>query len=333
MPKQVLVASTGVIGVNLQDGQGRAGHPQRRRRTGARQGQRDGARHHDDRSVPEGGRRHASQTSRGTFTVGGTAKGSGMIEPNMATMLGFLTTDARCRRRCSDRALRGIGARHVQRDHRRRRVLDQRLAVRAGVRRQRRRDRRGRSIRPCSMRLLAVSQRAGAGHRPRRRGRHQGDQRSRPRCAQHRRCPAGGAHDRELAAGQDRGSRRRPELGTHRRRGWPRRRAVRRQPATVHVGGVLLFENGLPHDDAAPRAAEHLKGRDISIEVSLGTERAWRRPPSGPAISVPNTCASTASTERDGQLSRRRGSPKDFLSILDLVVRRSRANCCASRRR
>jgi glutamate N-acetyltransferase/amino-acid N-acetyltransferase len=41
--------------------------------------------------------------------------------------------------------------------------------------------------------------------------------------------------------------------------------------ATVHVGRVLLFENGLPHDDAAPRAAEHLKGKEIQIEVSLGT--------------------------------------------------------------
>ena len=29
-----------------------------------------------------------------TYTVGGVAKGSGMINPNMATMLGFLTTDA-----------------------------------------------------------------------------------------------------------------------------------------------------------------------------------------------------------------------------------------------
>jgi len=30
----------------------------------------------------------------GTVTIGGMAKGSGMIEPRMATMLGFLTTDA-----------------------------------------------------------------------------------------------------------------------------------------------------------------------------------------------------------------------------------------------
>ena len=53
--------------------------------------------------------------------------------------------------------------------------------------------------------------------------------------------------------------------------------------ATVHVGGILLFENGLPHDDAAPRAAEHLKGKTVQIEVSLGIGR--RRPRrSGPAI-------------------------------------------------
>src|SRR5690606_28184238 len=29
-----------------------------------------------------------------TITIGGAAKGSGMIHPNMATMLGFVTTDA-----------------------------------------------------------------------------------------------------------------------------------------------------------------------------------------------------------------------------------------------
>jgi len=39
----------------------------------------------------------------------------------------------------------------------------------------------------------------------------------------------------------------------------------------VHVGGVLLFEDGLPHDDAAPLAAEHMKGTDIDIHVHLGT--------------------------------------------------------------
>src|SRR5919197_1379671 len=40
--------------------------------------------------------------------------------------------------------------------------------------------------------------------------------------------------------------------------------------ATVRVGGVLLFENGLPHDESAPRAAEILTRDTVDIEVSLG---------------------------------------------------------------
>ena len=34
------------------------------------------------------------ETPGGEITVGGVVKGAGMIEPNMATMLAFLTTDA-----------------------------------------------------------------------------------------------------------------------------------------------------------------------------------------------------------------------------------------------
>jgi glutamate N-acetyltransferase / amino-acid N-acetyltransferase len=40
--------------------------------------------------------------------------------------------------------------------------------------------------------------------------------------------------------------------------------------ATVHVGGTLLFEHGLPHDDAAPIAAGHLQAKEVRIDVSLG---------------------------------------------------------------
>jgi glutamate N-acetyltransferase/amino-acid N-acetyltransferase len=45
---------------------------------------------------------------------------------------------------------------------------------------------------------------------------------------------------------------------------------------TVRIGGILLFDNGLPRDEAAPRAAEILKRDNIDIEVSLGAgaERA-----------------------------------------------------------
>jgi glutamate N-acetyltransferase / amino-acid N-acetyltransferase len=89
----VLVASTGVIGVNLKMPALRGGIP---------------------RAVaalsPDGGAEAAVAimttdpfpksaavevvTPAGTFRVGGMTKGSGMIEPRMATMLGYLTTDA-----------------------------------------------------------------------------------------------------------------------------------------------------------------------------------------------------------------------------------------------
>jgi len=41
-----------------------------------------------------------------TVTVGGTAKGSGMIHPNMGTMLAFLTTDAVVEKKCLEETLR-----------------------------------------------------------------------------------------------------------------------------------------------------------------------------------------------------------------------------------
>jgi glutamate N-acetyltransferase/amino-acid N-acetyltransferase len=40
---------------------------------------------------------------------------------------------------------------------------------------------------------------------------------------------------------------------------------------TVRVGDILLFENGLPHDEAAPEAGRHLQGTDVRIDVELGT--------------------------------------------------------------
>ena len=43
-----------------------------------------------------------------TVTMGGTAKGSGMIHPNMATMLGFITTDANISQEALQAALREV---------------------------------------------------------------------------------------------------------------------------------------------------------------------------------------------------------------------------------
>src|SRR3546814_5710168 len=47
------------------------------------------------------------QTAQGEVTVTGIAKGVGMIEPHMATMLAFIATDARLSATAVDAALRG----------------------------------------------------------------------------------------------------------------------------------------------------------------------------------------------------------------------------------
>ncbi|MDQ3347189.1 MAG: bifunctional ornithine acetyltransferase/N-acetylglutamate synthase, partial [Acidobacteriota bacterium] len=41
--------------------------------------------------------------------------------------------------------------------------------------------------------------------------------------------------------------------------------------AAVRIGPVELFSAGAPHDERAADAAEYLKGRDIVVEVDLGT--------------------------------------------------------------
>ena len=91
--EQVLVSSTGVIGVPLD------GEKLRRGIGGAatalsREGHGAAAQAimTTDPWPKETAVRATAPT--GAFHVGGMAKGAGMIEPNMATMLGFLTTDA-----------------------------------------------------------------------------------------------------------------------------------------------------------------------------------------------------------------------------------------------
>ena len=41
--------------------------------------------------------------------------------------------------------------------------------------------------------------------------------------------------------------------------------------ARVEIGSLVLFENGRPFDELAPKAAEYLQGKDIAIAVNLGT--------------------------------------------------------------
>jgi glutamate N-acetyltransferase/amino-acid N-acetyltransferase len=103
--EQVLVASTGVIGVSLPMEKIHRGLPVAFRSLGADQGPMAARAIMTTDLFPK---ESAARISVGghDVTIGGMAKGSGMIEPMMATMLGFVTTDAAVPKALLDRALR-----------------------------------------------------------------------------------------------------------------------------------------------------------------------------------------------------------------------------------
>lgn len=268
-PEQVLVASTGVIGVNLKMDKVSSGIARAVASLATGHGG-DTAR--AIMTTDPFPKEHAVsvQTPRGTFIVGGTAKGSGMIEPNMATMLGFLTTDAQVSPALLDRALResardtfnaitvdgecstndtlfamASGASGV--------VIDEGLYP---------------ALRDA---FLAVSKELALGIVRGGEGATKLiavtvlDARSTDDARQVARTIANSPLVKTAVHGAD------PNWGRIVAAAGRAGVDFDVQKATVHVGGVLLFEHGLPHDDAAPRAEEHLKGTDIRIEVNLGT--------------------------------------------------------------
>jgi glutamate N-acetyltransferase/amino-acid N-acetyltransferase len=268
-PEHVLVASTGVIGVNLRMdnvvGGIRAALPALSRGKGSETAR---AIMTTDPFPKECA--VSVQTGRGTFTVGGTAKGAGMIEPMMATMLGVLTTDAAVPPALLRRALgesardtfnaitvdgdgstndslfilaSGAGGVTIDEDAYPA-LLDALLAVSHDLALGIVRGGEG------ATKLIAVNVR---------------DARTRDEARQVARTIANSPLVKTAVHGAD------PN--------WGRIVAATGRSgvvfdvnrATVHIGGVLLFENGLPHDDAAPLAGEHLRHSDVRIDVSLGT--------------------------------------------------------------
>ena len=106
-PEEVLVASTGVIGVSLDIAKIRAGIATASRTLDRAGG--DAAMRAIMTTDPfPKSSAMALDTPEGVLTVGGMAKGSGMIEPRMATMLGFLTTDAKVEPAVLSGALRRV---------------------------------------------------------------------------------------------------------------------------------------------------------------------------------------------------------------------------------
>ena len=102
----VLVASTGVIGMQLPQDRIMEGI---RKLVQAKSGSREAAQDAAEAimTTDTHPKQIAVETSIGgrTVTLGGMCKGSGMIHPNMCTMLGFLATDARISKQMLQKAL------------------------------------------------------------------------------------------------------------------------------------------------------------------------------------------------------------------------------------
>ena len=103
----VLVASTGVIGVKLDMSKVSRGISDARAALSSAGGPAAARAIMTTDPFPKEASAEIT-TPAGTFRVGGIAKGSGMIEPNMATMLGFLTTDASVSPELLQRALAAV---------------------------------------------------------------------------------------------------------------------------------------------------------------------------------------------------------------------------------
>lgn len=209
-------------------------------------------------------------TRAGSFRVGGMAKGSGMIEPNMATMLGFVTTDAAVPPALLQRALKAVaddtfnaitvdgecstndslfalanGASGVALGDGDYAILVQALRqvceplavgiVRGGE---------------GATKLVTVRVTGAASDQEARRA---------------ARAIANSLLVKTAIHGGD------PN--------WGRLVAVAGRSgsdfvldgAAVRIGPVELFSRGTPHDERAPQAAEYLKGTDLVVAVDMGT--------------------------------------------------------------
>jgi glutamate N-acetyltransferase/amino-acid N-acetyltransferase len=266
--EQVLVASTGVIGVAL---------PMDRLVSGI---------HEACSSLAHGKGSEAAQaimttdpfpkehavrvtTRRGSFAVGAMAKGSGMIEPNMATMLGFIATDAQVSPALLHRALvesarDTFNAITVDGECSTNDSLFAMASGNSGVA-------IDEELYPALVDgLLSVSEPLALGIVRGGEGATKViavsvyDARTEDDARQVARTIANSPLVKTAVHGAD------PNWG--RIVAAAGRAGVRfdMQKVTVRIGGILLFENGLPHDESAPKAEEILKRDTVDIEVSLG---------------------------------------------------------------
>jgi glutamate N-acetyltransferase / amino-acid N-acetyltransferase len=278
-PEEVLVASTGVIGVKLPIDRVLSGI---RKAVGILDRTGGAAAARAIMTTDPSPKEHAVtvRTSHGSFTVGGMAKGAGMIEPNMATMIGLLTTDAQVSPAILRRAL-GASARDTFNaitvdgecstndtlfalasgasgvaidDETYPALLDGLLAVSRELALAIVRGGEG------ATKLVAITV---------------GGARTIDEARQVARTIANSPLVKTAVHGAD------PNWGRIVAAAGRAGVAFDINALSVHVGGTVLFENGRPHDDLAPVAAQHLEGKTIQIDVRLG---------SGPASATVWTC-------------------------------------------
>jgi glutamate N-acetyltransferase/amino-acid N-acetyltransferase len=270
---QVLVASTGVIGVNLKMDKIRAGIPQAMAALSADGGAAAARAIMTTDPFPK---EHSVQvtTEFGAFRVGGMAKGSGMIEPRMATMLAYLTTDAEVDPVMLQRALTETS-----------RYTFNAITVDGEP-----------STNDC---VFALANGASG---------VEINENLYPALVAGLQAVA-----HELALGIVRGGEGATKLVAITITGaasdadaWMAARAIANSPlvktaihggdpnwgrlvaaagrsgaafvldgARVQIGSLVLFENGRPFDELAPKAAEYLAGTNLAIEVNLGTGGAF----------------------------------------------------------
>ncbi len=208
---------------------------------------------------------------KGTFRVGGIAKGSGMIEPMMATMLGFVTTDAAVapgaaaarasRRPSTTRSTRSPSTASARPTTACSRWPTARAASRSSEPISRCWSRRCEAV--CEPLAIGIV-RGGEG------------------ATKLITVNVSGARSDADAKRAARAIANSPLVKTAIHGGdpnWGRLVAVAGRSGAAFVARsraradrpVELFSDGVPHDERAPEAAEYLQGRDIEVGVDLGT--------------------------------------------------------------
>ena len=268
-PADVLVASTGVIGVKLPIAKVERGVKDASAKLSSSGGA-DAARAimTTDPFPKESAIEVAAKG--GTFRVGGMAKGSGMIEPLMATMLGVVVTDAKVESKLLARALKAaaddtFNAITVDGECS---TNDCVFALANGA--------SGVELTEQDWPILVESLKAAC--EPLAIGIVRGGEGATKLVT----VRVTGATSNEDARRAARAIANSPLVKTAVHGGdpnWGRLIAVAGRSgsafvldkAVVRIGPITLFSDGTPYDDRAPQAEAYLKGTEISLEVDLGT--------------------------------------------------------------